>query len=418
MKLKKYLEFIKESTDSEIDVDYWSISNEDMMDYFLYLKDAGYIVYVYSLFDYEDVDIDGIGDNTYNDFLLDNSRPMTKVFIKPTDKIVGENINELISVYESIEARLGIKSNINIVSGGYYTPDIEDFTSVVIDDISLTNVIEYKGVEYEHIEIKFIEDKNIKFSDKDLFDEHGWKYDYTKDGLVYCDVSREDMVDYLINRSDDYYDILMNPDDIYDLYYSDGYYYRDINSLFSYYLDNENSRKLISKIIEEAGGLEEIINNYSDVVDLSEFKTEDSLIEFCLKERYHKTIEYISKDSEVMNDVIVMLGDFSMNAHVDTNLKEIFDSFEDIINDLFTYKKIKDEGSDYYDWKYRLLFEYKWLNGVISEYDDSEMKGYISGCGDMLPEYIQERHRLNPRLSDYGSVDREYLNTEISNLLD
>lgn len=417
MKLKKYLEFIKESTDSEIDVDYWSISNEDMMDYFLYLKDAGYIVYVYSLFDYEDVDIDGIEDNTYNDFLLDNSRPMTKVFIKPTDKIIGENINELISVYKSIESRLGIKSNINIVSGGYYTPDIEDFTSAVVDNISLTNVIEYKGVEYEHIEIKFIEDKNIKFSDKDLFDEHGWEYDYTKDGLVYCDVSREDMIDYLIDGSDNYYHILMNPDNIYDHYYSSDYRI-DINSLFSYYLDNENSRKLISKIIEEAGGLEEIINNYSDIVDLSEFKTENSLIEFCLKERFHKTIEYISKDSEVMNDVISIFGDLSMDAHSSTNLKEIFDSFEDIINDSFDYEKIKDEGSDYYDWKYRLLFEYKWLNDVISDYDDSEMKRYISGYADILPEYLQETHRLNPSLSDYGSVDGEYLNAEISNLLD
>jgi hypothetical protein len=264
---------------------------------------------------------------------------------------------------------------------------------------------------------------------KDLAEIYNWS-DYTTDsvGNIYCEFDIEDMADMMLSSKSSWKDTLVNGID--ESNYERHYYQPEIDSLFRYNLRGENPKLAIKALIKEMGGLENLVKE-SDNQDL-EGKSEEEVIEYLLKERYHDTLKDLCKDSEIIGDIRQTIADWEVQSHVERNQEELEKAFDKIIEregikytkerkegKRFYYRKIP--GTDrkekvYYDeivWFYKLKFEDRW----IEDYGKS-LYGY--SLGNVFGEWASDCYfdnQLNPYFSDYGDCDDEALNKEIGAIL-
>ena len=279
-----------------------------------------------------------------------------------------------------------------------------------------------------------------------MCDYYEWEYDHVDDkGNIYTDIELEDMADVLLNRNDNYKEILANGmQDMWDHYESSNYI-PDDTSFFQYTLDKENEKLMVKAIIKEMGGLEEAkyhIENEADdeVIEATKNMSEDELIEFLLKERFYDTLKQISNDSEIKQEIKNVAADWEMGAHVDDNYESILSEFDNIVGEEFDFKKIKKEIEKSYTYPatdsegnkstkthkykeqvtyYRLPFDEKWLD-VVKDWEYDDMKRHINSLGDLVSEYSGQEYfnyTMNPRISDWGSVDSKELNKDIKSYL-
>ena len=467
MRLKKYLQFIKESVNDNSM--YW-IDKDQIKDIFHYITDEGYSLSITKVF----FGYYGYSDNKFYDPNKNPEDSKLVMFDVDQDDVIlsgetyhpGWRIRIVKSQYSGVRRPLNIidprydftdefQSAISQLKGeGYIVDTIEDedgktnlenihlYSGSIITWIPETpgkpfttnlNVMSDGDIYISSAELVILihQSEEVKFTEKMLAEVYDWKCDRIEGDKIYCHVSISDMARAILSRSayQSWGEILESGElDIGD-YYGDGYY-PEIDSMFQYTLDKDNRVLLVKALIKELGGLETTINNLID--DDSSYeslvgKSEDEVIDFLLKERFLDSIKKLSTDSEIMSSVRETISDWDRQAHCDQNWKDLINEFDDVVSEVTEYTKLEKEVEKYYVKKgtnervyyktivthYELPFQEKW----ILDYGKA-LKGYSldslfeQWCSD---EYLD--YKLEPRFRDWGDVDSKDLNKEIAAIL-
>ena len=445
--IKKYLQFISESIKEDIEEGtLWKLSEDDINDYMLEITDAGYSVSVEFGFSEKAKQYsykDGKRVETEKDIFTDKVKAGDKVTpaywisivkgdrIKNDDvtstfqfacSIIAEEANAEISVNDS-DGNLGDPDGIEIKGGLFYTDN--------------WNSSESELLEVDNIAIFAKSKETITFTQENLVEYYNWTDAIIKDGSIYVEVNLEDMSDIMLSRSSNYKDILVKgEEDMYDNYYGSDYQ-PDIPSMIQYTLTKENNNLLIKAMIKEVGGLESMINHIGDecsdeVYESVKGKSEEEVIEFLLKERFYETLKQLCKNSEICQEIRQTIGDWEMNAHVDSNYQSILDEFDEVVESEFTYTKEKREVTKHYTSKdaegnqtrreyqeldtfYTIPYDNDWIDNEDAE----RLKG--NSLVDIFKEWCGEQYftyEMKPNFSDYGDVNSVALNQDLKSDLE
>jgi len=439
MKLKKYIQFIKESIKEDIEEQsIWKVTEDEIQDYLRDLDDEGYIIEVEFGFSQK------VKQNSYKDgkptitekdvftekvLAGDSIRPAYWIRISESSRVSNEDVSDSIKfAYSIMKEKADADISIHDTDG-----DIGDIEGIQIKG-GLFFTDNWNSSEPEVLEADgyislFVKQKEVvKFTQADLVDYYEWESSCeVKGDNIYIEVDIEDMADVMLSRKSDYKDILINgEEDMYDNYHGSDYQ-PDTQSMFQYSLTKENEILLVKSMIKEIGGLEIFISEFKN--ENLEEKSEEEVIDFLLKERFYTTLNQLCKDSEICQEVRQTIGDWEMNAHVDRNYKEILDEFDEIVEKEFSCTKKEKEVTKYYTSKdaegnqtrkeykemvtfYVIQFSNDWTENTDAEY----LKG--RDLVDLFKEYcsneMQFNYNMDPYFSDYGNVDRVSLNKDIT----
>ena len=445
MRIKKYLNFIKESIKEDIEKGtLWKLTEDDITDYMLEITDAGYYVSVEFGF------CETITQHSYNrpsvekDVFTekvksgDEVTPAYWIKIDKSDRvknddvtstfqfacsIIAEEANAEISINDA-DGNLGDIDGIEIKGGLFYTDNWNSGEPELLETDSYIAI--------------FAKLKNtIKFTVENLVEYYNWTDAIIKDGNIYVEVNLEDMSDIMLSRSSNYKDILVKgEEDLYDNYYGSDYQ-PDIPSMIQYTLTKENNNLLIKAMIKEVGGLESMINHIGDecsdeVYESVKGKSEEEVIEFLLNERFYETLKQLCKNSEICQEIRQTIGDWEMNAHVDSNYQSILDEFDEVVESEFTYTKERREVTKHYTSKdaegnqtrreYQELdtfYKIPYNNDWIDNEDADRLKG--NSLFDIFKEWCGEQYftyEMKPNFSDYGDVNSVALNKDLKSDLE
>ena len=445
--IKKYLQFISESIKEDIEEGtLWKLSEDDITDYMLEITDAGYSVSVEFGFS-EKVKQGGYKEGKWveseKEVFTDKVKAGDEVTpaywisiikgdrIKNDDvtstfqfacSIIAEEANAEISVNDS-DGNLGDPDGIEIKGGLFYTDN--------------WNSSESELLEVDNIAIFAKSKETVTFTQENLVEYYNWTDAIVKDGNIYVEVNLEDMSDIMLSRNASYKDILVKgEEDMYDNYH--GYDYQpDIPSMIQYTLTKENNNLLIKAMIKEVGGLESMINHIGDECSDETYervkgKSEEEVIEFLLKERFYETLKQLCKNSEICQEIRQTIGDWEMNAHVDSNYQSILDEFDEVVESEFTYTKEKREVTKHYTSKdaegnqtrreyqeldtfYTIPYSNDWIDNSEGDtlQDNSLVDIFKEWCGEQYFTY-----EMKPNFSDYGDVDSKALNNDLKSDLE
>jgi hypothetical protein len=435
MKLKKYIQFIKESIKEDIEEQsIWKISEDEIQDYLRDLDDEGYIIEVEFGFCQKVTQHNYNRPSTEKDVFTekvlagDSIRPAYWIRISESDRVSNEDVSDSIKfAYSIIKEKTDADISIHDTDG-----DIGDIEGIEVKG-GLFFTDNWNSPEPELLEADgyislFVKQKEvIKFTQADLVDYYEWESGCeVKGDNIYIEVDIEDMADVMLSRNSDYKDILVKGEEsMYDNYHGHDYQ-PDIQSMFQYSLTKENEILLVKSMIKEIGGLEIFISEFKN--ENLEGKSEEEVIEFLLKERFYETLKKLCKDSEICQEVRQNIGDWEMNAHVDRNYKEVLDEFDEIVEKEFSYTKTEKEVTKYYTSKdtegnqtkreyqvtetfYIIQFNNDWTENTDAEY----LKG--RDLVDLFKEYCGEmsfNYKIEPHFSDWGDVDKVALNKDIN----
>jgi len=441
MKLKRYIHFISESIKEQIEEKtLWKLTEDDITDYMLEITDAGYIVSVYFGFcetiqetnwstkevKNKDVYTDKVksGDKVRPAYWIQiikgqrlKNDDVTSTF-QFACSIIEEEANSEISIHDA-DGNIGDIDGIEIKGGLFFTDN--------------WNSGEPESLEANDYIAIFAKSKDsVEFTEEDLVKYYDWSDVIIKDGNIYVEVNLEDMSDIMLSRSSSYKDILVKgEEDMYDNYYGSDYQ-PDIPSMIQYTLTKENNQLLIKAMIKEVGGLEDMINHIGDECSDEAYesvkdKSEEEVIQFLLKERFYETLKQLCKNSEICQEIRQTIGDWEMNAHVDSNYQSILDEFDEVVESEFTFTKEKREVTKYYTSKdaegnqtrkeYQELdtfYTIPYSNDWIDSEDADRLKG--NSLFDIFKDWCGEQYftyEMKPNFSDYGDVDSKALNQEI-----
>ena len=445
MKLKKYIQFIKESIKEDIEEGtLWKLTEDDITDYMLEITDAGYYVSVEFGF------CEKVKQHHYNrpsvekDVFTekvksgDNVTPAYWISIIKGDRIknddvtstfqfacsiIAEEANAEISINDA-DGNLGDIDGIEIKGGLFYTDNWNSGEPELLETDS-------------YIAIFAKSKETVTFTQENLVEYYNWTDAIIKDGNIYVEVNLEDMSDIILSRSSNYKDILVKgEEDLYDNYYGSDYQ-PDIPSMIQYTLTKENNNLLIKAMIKEVGGLESMINHIGDecsdeVYESVKGKSEEEVIEFLLNERFYETLKQLCKNSEICQEIRQTIGDWEMNAHVDSNYQSILDEFDEVVESEFTYTKERREVTKHYTSKdaegnqtrreYQELdtfYKIPYNNDWIDNEDADRLKG--NSLFDIFKEWCGEQYftyEMKPNFSDYGDVNSVALNKDLKSDLE
>ena len=445
MKLKKYIQFIKESIKEDIEEGtLWKLTEDDITDYMLEITDAGYYVSVEFGF------CEKVKQHHYNrpsvekDVFTekvksgDEVTPAYWIKIDKSDRvknddvtstfqfacsIIAEEANAEISINDA-DGNLGDIDGIEIKGGLFYTDNWNSGEPELLETDS-------------YIAIFAKSKETVTFTQENLVEYYNWTDAIIKDGNIYVEVNLEDMSDIMLSRSSNYKDILVKgEEDLYDNYYGSDYQ-PDIPSMIQYTLTKENNNLLIKAMIKEVGGLESMINHIGDecsdeVYESVKGKSEEEVIEFLLNERFYGTLKQLCKNSEICQEIRQTIGDWEMNAHVDSNYQSILDEFDEVVESEFTYTKERREVTKHYTSKdaegnqtrreYQELdtfYKIPYNNDWIDNEDADRLKG--NSLFDIFKEWCGEQYftyEMKPNFSDYGDVNSVALNKDLKSDLE
>ena len=437
MKIKNYIQFIKESLKEDLDSGkIWELDEDQIREYLIELNDAGYLItvnfgfvkkHIIHYYNKPSVEKDVYTENivageeirpAYN-IVIEKSRDISKEDVSDAFKFACSIISDEgdcdISVRDS-EGDLGDIEGIEIKGGFFYTDN--------------WNSSEPELLEAEdHIEI-FAKQKNtIKITPKDLEEYYGWDVEVKKEGQLWAEMDLEDLADFILSSRSDYKDSLVKGQEYMWDYYELSNYYPEINSLFQYDLDKENEVLLVKSLIKELGGFEQTINHIGDECDNDVYETvkgmsEEELISYLLKEIFYDTIKQLVSNSDVFTEIKSDVANWEMSAHCDDNHDEIVSAFDSIVSDeLGQFEKVEKEVTKHYTTKDGRKVEYKdnityyqfpYSNDWISDIDSEYL--FNKELDQLFRDFIREsdiNRNLNPRISDYGSVNKEEMNKDI-----
>jgi hypothetical protein len=444
MKIKRwndFLSYIKESKEeTEEEFNPWMLDEEDIRDYFQESIDAGYQIEVRYGFvgqerqwDYKENKAHYLERFT-NKMVSGSIQPAISILITSENvssndvsdnlkfaySIIAEEADADISILDS-DGEIGDIDGIIAKDGLFFT---ETWNKVKDEEPTITEVEGY-------IEFLVKKKESINTTPLQLAKYYRWGSYEEKDGNLYVDYSLEDLADEMLARDANYKDILINGDDgsFHDNYWN-GDYQPDLSSLFEYHLDKENKVLAVKALIKEAGGLEQFVSHIGDecddmIYDAVKGMSEEELIEYLLKERQYKTLKQMSKSTDTIGELRQSYGDWAMNAHADTNLQEIKDEFDSILDKNFKYikgtrevekkSKHKDENGiarTYTDEEtfYLIRFSNDWIEEIGA--DDLENEKLTNIFETYLDTNELNRLDLKPYFSDYGNVDDKAWNRD------
>lgn len=432
MRIKRwndFLSYIKESKE-EAEFNPWMLDEEDIRDYFQESIDEGYQIEVRYGFvgqerqwDYKENKV-RYAERFTNKMVSGTNQPAISILIT-CEKVSSADVSDNLKFAYSIIAEEA-DADIAILDEEGEIGDIEGI--IAKDGLFYTETwYEPKG----YIEFLVKKKESINISPLQLAEYYRWGSYEEKDGNLYVDYSLEDLADEMLARDASYKDILINGDDgsFHDNYWN-GDYQPDLSSLFEYHLDKENKALAVKALIKEAGGLEQFVSHIGAecddmIYDEAKGMSEEELIEYLLKERQYKTLKQMSKSSDIIGDLRQSYGDWAMNAHADTNLQEIEDEFDSILDKNFKYikgtrevekkSKHKDESGiarTYTDEEtfYLIRFSNDWIEEIGA--DDLENEKLTNIFETYLDTNELNRLDLKPYFSDYGNVDDKAWNRD------
>ncbi len=443
MKLKRYIQFIKESLKEDIEEgNFWKLNEDQIRDYLIDFEDSGYLITVEFGF------VQKVTKHYYNKpseereiydekvLAGENVRPAYWIRIEKSSSINNEDLTSSLKFVYSIlseEANADIKLldadsdvdiNTTLIKGGIFiNVDPED---------------DYSGEEAESYLALFVKQKDsVTITPEDLVNFYGWNVDVEKEGQLWAEIDLEDLSDFILSSRSEYKDSLVKGQEHMWDYYDISNYYPEITSLFQYDLNKENEILTVKSIIKEAGGLEQTINHIGDECDNDIYEkvksmSEEELINYLLKERFYSTIKQLGSNSEILQEVRDTVANWEMSAHCDDNYNEIVSSFDSIVSDeLGQYEKIEKEITKFYTSKdaegnqtkreYKdnvTYYQFPYNNDWIKEIDSDYL--YNKDLDDLFRDWIREQsidRNLNPRISDYGDVDKIKMNEDIKSFL-
>jgi len=456
MRLKKYLQFIKESVNDNSM--YW-IGEDEIKDIFQYVIDEGYDLIISKVFlgqyGYSNDEFYDPNKNPEDDGLIMFDTNGDDIILSGQSYYPGYSIGIIKSQYKGSDVTDEFRSAISQLEGEGYILDcaMDDDDKTNLENVHLTkgSIITWipetpnkpfttnqdemsDGDVYmssAQLYLLVHQSEEIKLTDKTLSEIYEWKCDRIEGNNIYCHVDIDDMARSVLsrNRYERWGKILESGElDIGD-YYGDGYY-PEISSMFQYTLDKDNRILVVKALIQELGGLESTVNYLIDDDNTYESlfgKSEDEVIDFLLKERFIIGIERLSRDSEMMGSVRETISDWERQAHCDQNWEDLISAFDKVVSDVTPYTKLEKEVEKYYIVKdtnvkvyyktmvthYELPFQDKW----ILDYNKT-LKGYSldalfqEWCSDSYLEY-----KFEPHFRDWGDVDSKDLNKEIASIL-
>ena len=443
MKLKRYIQFVKESLKEKIEEkSLWKLDEDQIRDYFIDFEDAGYLLTVEFGF------VEEITKHYYNRpseqkeiytekvTSGENVRPAYWIRIEKSSSVNSEDITDSLKFVYSIlksesdaditlhDADTDVDINTTVIKGGIFINTEPD------DDKS--------GEEAESYLALFVKQKeSITITPKDLVDFYGWDVEVEKEGQLWAEIDLEDLADFILSPRTQYKDSLVKGQEHMWDYYEISNYYPEIISLFQYELDKENEVLVVKSIIKELGGFEQTINHIGDecdneVYDKVKEMSEEELIDYLLKERFYDTIKQLVKISDVFTEIKDAVANWEMSAHCDDNYDEIVSNFDSIVSDeLGQYEKIVKEVTKYYKSKdsegnetrkeYKTditYYQFPYSNDWIKDIDSYYL--YNKDLDDLFRDWVREQsidRNLNPRISDYGDVDKIKMNADIKYFL-
>lgn len=435
MKLKRYIQFIKESLKEDLDSGIiWELNEDQIREYLIELDDAGYLIVVnfgfvkkHTIHYYNKPSVEK---DVYTENIVSGEeiRPAYWIEIQKSRDVNNEDVTDSLKFACSIiedEADSDIKLfdsdtdvdiNTTLIKGGIFiNVDPEDNMS---------------GEEVNNYIAIFAKQRNtIKIKPTDLEEYYGWNVDVKKEEQLWAEIDLEDLADFILSPRSDYKDSLVKGQEHMWDYYEISNYYPDIISLFNYGVDKENEIILVKSIIKELGGYEQAINHIGDECDNDIYEevkemSEEELIKYLLEERFYKTIKQLATHSEVLTEVRDTIANWEMSAHCDDNHDEIVSSFDSIVSDeLGQYEKVVKEVTKHYTTKDGRRVEYKtdvtyyqfpYSNDWISDIDSEYL--FNKDLDELFRDFVRESNidrNLNPRISDYGSVNKEDMNKDI-----
>lgn len=410
MKLKYYEEFIKESNDDKWS-NVWSLETEDIKSLFLYLIDEGWYLDVDFGFERNEDD-----KRIFTESILPDEEVTPAYFIKiePKPNVSDVDVtDDFLFGYNTLKDILPNKVSVQDMNGSFKLDDL-----LLKGGMWLHNRVFGERLN-GYISIFINETKKVRFNNKEVCDYYKWSYDgIDENNNVYIDLD----IDFLISElfEENFYSTILINDfhSLWDLYEIQ-YYECDTITLFGYKLDNRNEYLLVESMIKEFGNWNIFKEENQDYKDLNKNFTKDEFIKFVLNERFYKTIESMSKDSEIYEEIKQINAEWEMESHVTENYNEILSNFENKLGEDFNYTKIEKDG----DFVYRILFEKKWIDHEDSystfPYDNeylTEFDSVVDVFSDHCNNGIYTK-KLNPRLSDYGNVNFKDFNKEIKSIL-
>ena len=435
MKLKRYIQFIKESLKEDLDSGIiWELNEDQIREYLIELDDAGYLITVnfgfvkkHTINYYNKPSVEK---DVYTENIVagEEIRPAYWIEIQKSRDVNNEDVTDSLKFACSIiedEADADIKLfdsdtdvdiNTTLIKGGIFiNVDPEDNMS---------------GEEANNYISIFAKQRNtIKIKPTDLEEYYGWNVDVKKEEQLWAEIDLEDLADFILSPRSDYKDSLVKGQEHMWDYYEISNYYPDIISLFNYGVDKENEIILVKSIIKELGGYEQAINHIGDECDNDIYEevkemSEEELIKYLLEERFYKTIKQLATHSEVLTEVRDTIANWEMSAHCDDNHDEIVSSFDSIVSDeLGQFEKVVKEVTKHYttidgrraEYKtdvtyYQFPYSNDWISDIDSEYL------FNKDLDELFRDFVRESNidrNLNPRISDYGSVNKEDMNKDI-----
>ena len=439
MKLKRYIQFIKESLKEDLDSGIiWELNEDQIREYLIELDDAGYLITVNFGFVKKHIihyyNKPSVEKDVYTENIVagEEIRPAYWIEIQKSRDVNNEDVTDSLKFACSIiedEAEADIKLydadtdvdiNTTLIKGGIFiNVDPEDNMS---------------GEEANNYIAIFAKQRNtIKIKPTDLEDYYGWDISVKKDGQLWVEIDLEDLADFILSPISEYKDSLVKGQEHMWDYYDLSNYYPEINSLFQSDLDSENKTLLVKALIKEMGGYENTIGHIGDECDNSTYETvkemsEEELIEYLTNERFNTTLKQLVRSSDVFTEIKSDVANWEMSAHCDDNYDEIISNFDRIVSDeLGQFEKVEKEVTKYYTSKdaqgnqtrkeyktdvtyYQFPYSNDWISDVDSEYL------FNKELDDLFRDFVRESdidRKLNPRISDYGSVNKEDMNKDI-----
>jgi len=389
--IKKYLHFIKENKSVESEkfkkIDEYFEDDDILSEFFYELIDDGCIfniekglVYYTSYKRYEWINI----------FLPTTVNIAYELFFKIKNK-KDENVYEILN------------SSINRITTyfdmNYYLTN--DFNEVI------NNLQDFNHESFhDYFCIVIYENKNTVLNSAQIADYYYWEYDYVDEkGNIYVNLEYNNAIELFIKDDDRYKKYLLNDDLWFDDYWNSNEYRSDNNSLFSYYINKENTEIIIKKIIDSYGGYLKVIEDYIDDID-----NEEELIKYYKKNPIElDMIDY----NNLLDEIKDIESNYHIQAQIDQNYKDIECDFFNKLKKEFNYKIIENEEKSII----RILFDYKWYND--KNYDKNDLMKF-NDITEVLNEYIYDegiRFYLEPYFKDYGDFDYSNFNIDIAYLV-
>lgn len=448
MKLKRYFDFIKESLTEDINnLKLWSLNEDDIRELFLQLTDEGWLVTVEFGFEGEYENWKGNKSREFTKKILPGEEvtPAYWIEITPSSNITSEDVtDDFLFAFDTLKDRLRTpKAQLTIFEEESDAKiEVRDYDGVLDKDDILIKGGLFIGKDLEdtdQVEVNsylaiFANDpKKYEFTEKEIAEYYEWDCDYIDDkGNIYIHIDTEDLAYELLERNDQYLDILTKGMELMWDHYESHYYIPETDSLFNYSLDKENEVLMVKAMIKEAGGWD-VLKNENIVVDIDEdFNSEEDFINYVLKERFYYTLEKMCKNSEICQGIKQTVAEWEMSAHVDQNYDAIISDFDSKVADEFEYTKIEKEVKKHYTTTnpegekekrylkdnvlyYQIEFEKDW----VMDFDSEDLFNF-NNLLDIFMEYCGHQYyskSLNPSIYDYGDVDRKSMNSDIKSHL-